>query len=558
MNIANVQSATSYITLIVQGGSANIDQITADSGLVSLFVDGAILDRRDAAAATTAGQDALQNLSAVKAVLKSGLGIGTSANWFETHVTAMEVASERDMWVLNFGNMTVGNVSPTFGGIKTKAALHLALHSTLTVDEPFDSGGGDIVVTADNGVIFNSYEVSGGGSITVDAGTFITFNSPSGVPSYLDTQSGSAGVTLNAHGGALTMADGTYVSAADGPITVTTTGGDATIALLTTTGIVTVTAGGSILDADTTGANDIVAGNLTLTATGSIGTAANAIETNYSAAGDIGAITAGTGIYLTETAGGLRLSTVRTTTGDIVITVPDTAAAGEDIVMADATDVVEATAGSVTLLAGDNVVIGSGAHLTAGTFILVQGDYGKADSVAATITVSADAVIFAGTTVTMLTPGAVTVQAATVSGDHGVTITAGGSLTVTGGTGVVTSGDIALQASSGLLTVTGAHLSALDGAITLTSPAGRHPRHRQQPHRVGRHHRDRVDRHHGRGRRHPCCGHGAAADRRRRHRAGVLDADQRDDDGPHRRQRRPVLQRLAADRGHDADRHGDR
>jgi len=89
------------------------------------------------------------------------------------------------------------------------------------------------------------------------------------------------------------MADGSFVDGAAGPITATASG-EVVISLLHTTGdVVVYTDAGSITDADTTGANDIEANNVTLTASGSIGSALNDLELAYTFPGDLNPIHAG-------------------------------------------------------------------------------------------------------------------------------------------------------------------------------------------------------------------------------------------------------------------------
>ena len=85
LQVALIEVLTGDVTLDVRG-DAIIDQITA-SGTVSLFSDGAILDRR---------HDDLSNIDARYAVLKAFTGIGTPDDWLETRLTRLEALSFRD------------------------------------------------------------------------------------------------------------------------------------------------------------------------------------------------------------------------------------------------------------------------------------------------------------------------------------------------------------------------------------------------------------------------------------------------------------------------------
>ena len=218
---------------------------------------------------------------------------------------------------------------------------------------------------------------------------------------------------LNATGTA--FADGVLnASAVLGSIYLTETAGnlrvDRAVALNTVT---LTTRAGSILDAnndletgiglDLIGTANVQAVNINVVAAGgSIGAAANDldIDTRVQAAGQpTGPLyAAATGdIYITEVSGGLRVLAAKSSGGYVRLTVPDTAAAGEDLVVLDRgtavltqdgpIDVVpqaEVTSGnteaailaavSIALWAGDNVTTAPLGRIVAGQGIVIRGD----------------------------------------------------------------------------------------------------------------------------------------------------------------------------------------
>ncbi len=86
---------------------------------------------------------------------------------------------------------------------------------------------------------------------------------------------------------------------------------------------------------------------------------------------------ANNGIYVTEVAGALVVNSGVSTAGDIRLTVRDSAAAGEDLIVPVGESIT--TTGSISLLAGDNVLIGSSAIIQSGVALTIWGDYGDAD-----------------------------------------------------------------------------------------------------------------------------------------------------------------------------------
>src|SRR5262249_3175176 len=84
--------------------------------------------------------------------------------------------------------------------------------------------------------------------------------------------------------------------------------------------------------------------------------------------------------------GAMRVGTITSSAGNVALTVPDDDPSGDDLLLANASSI-SAAQGSVTLLAGDNVILPVGSTVTAGTTVLIQVDSAEsaADSDAGSI-----------------------------------------------------------------------------------------------------------------------------------------------------------------------------
>ncbi|HET6789273.1 MAG TPA: hypothetical protein VFH49_15005, partial [Aquabacterium sp.] len=98
--------------------------------------------------------------------------------------------------------------------------------------------------------------------------------------------------------------------------------------------------------------------------------------------------TAADSINLTEISGALNVGQIHASAGDVILSVRDSLASGEDLLMDAAADI---TAGDTILLqAGDNVALDAGSTVVAGTRITLHsgtGDTGNVDAVGTTITI---------------------------------------------------------------------------------------------------------------------------------------------------------------------------
>ncbi|NER96837.1 MAG: hypothetical protein F6J86_23810, partial [Symploca sp. SIO1B1] len=101
-------------------------------------------------------------------------------------------------------------------------------------------------------------------------------------------------------------------------------------------------------------------------------------NTDILANGQLDVIT-GNNIDLTEINGRLDVRRATSAFGDIRLTVEDSQATGEDLIMRDGATIT-ALDGSVTLLSGDDVHLGPSATIQATEEVFIQGDYGDGDT----------------------------------------------------------------------------------------------------------------------------------------------------------------------------------
>ncbi|MFM7034377.1 MAG: beta strand repeat-containing protein [Planctomycetia bacterium] len=369
LNLANIDAQHGDVVLDI-GGTAGVDRIAVPRGLLSLFSDGAILDRRDAA--VTPQPDGLVNVTADRAVLRALTGIGTASNWLETTFKRLEARSFADMWIKNYGDMTVGGISSDFAGLESDGKLHLTLASTLTLDEAMNSGGEAIVVTASEGLVLNAASRSGGGAITFHAGTFISLTSNATI----DAESGTPAVSLIADNGGITMAHGSSIDGAAGTVVLTATG-DISITSIVSTGNVSVTtSGGSIVDVENDGLTRVAGHAISLRALlGRVGTAGSdfVVDTEAPASGGRLSVAARETVFVAEATGGLGIGSVSSAAGDVRLTAAETAVHAEPMQLFDGSSI-EAK-GAVLLRMGGDFDAPLGSRITAGTTITIAGDY---------------------------------------------------------------------------------------------------------------------------------------------------------------------------------------
>jgi Ca2+-binding RTX toxin-like protein/acetolactate synthase small subunit len=166
-----------------------------------------------------------------------------------------------------------------------------------------------------------------------------------------------------------------------------------------TNGTTTLKASGTIRDNNDAGAVDVTARSAVFQAGAGVGQVTNAIETAISnleaSAGTggvwidntgnlvVGGLSSVVGLsgnlaILLNNRGSLRVQENVTSASTITLSVPDTSATGEDIVVTN-NSTIKTTNGTVTLLAGDNIQIDQGSGIDATGNVMIGGDNGNAD-----------------------------------------------------------------------------------------------------------------------------------------------------------------------------------
>ena len=232
--------------------------------------------------------------------------------------------------------LTIGEVTSQ-EGVESHGVANIIAAGIVRIVERVRSDGGDVSIRAEGDVIFEA-----GGSIDGERLT----------PT-VTIVAGTSGP------GAVLMHPLSYVRAIGGPIAITANRDIVISELSTTSDVYVTTTNGSITDADNPATEvggplylDITGAAIVLTATTGIGSASNDLEIIDSIRTDATTTNAG-GVYLTGIVGDLDVGVI-TAPGDVRLTTLDTAAAGEDIVLEQTGDKIEA-GGDITLLAGDDI-----------------------------------------------------------------------------------------------------------------------------------------------------------------------------------------------------------
>ena len=294
--------------------------------------------------------------------------------------TILSLSAGTDL--LGTGSITVltnGNIS------LTESSGDLRINS-------IESTAGDVSLS-DVGAMGSIYDIAAAdGTVPWVIGNNVTLASAGGaigsVSNRLEMDSAySAAGNLTA-----TAQDGIFITETTGDLSVAAVGSAAGNVMLAVDT-------GSLLDGVGGARANIQGASIDLRASDSIGTAADPVRIDGGGSAQqadssvyvLEAIpgpgtlyaSAGTGIFLTEASGGMSVLSAVTTSGDIGITVNDSASTGEDLqllasgVTLDGTVVsagVIGAPGPVTLTVGDNVTLSAGATVSSQASVTVSGD----------------------------------------------------------------------------------------------------------------------------------------------------------------------------------------
>ncbi|QYM80869.1 hypothetical protein K0B96_00005 [Horticoccus luteus] len=452
-------AATSTLTTtagslrLLAGADVRLAQVRATTGRILIRSGASILDN-------TAGT-AAANLTATAVRLEAGTGAGTAATPL-TLATALlaGTAGSGGLNILNATALTIDTVTfalakvnanfttttvtePSLADLTTTANGAITLRTangTLTLNDGADADGlalsaaGTGAITLLPGGAASNLQVnagvrSGTGPILLDAPAAITLSSAATIA----TTGGT--LTLHTATGAITMDSGSRLASAGGLLTVTAAQRLAVSIIDAGTGAMVLTTGADLTDNLATEAPNLLGAAATLRSVGSLGTAANNLNTTL---GTLDAAISGPGTLVLADTGNLTV-TATTTDGAITLTTAGTLTA---------TALTAGGTADITLTAGADLLVGT---------VLAEND---------TITATAAGRLERASTGTQFTAALLTLQAGTGIGTLDPVVVAVPTLSATS-----TTGDIRLR---NLLTtdVTVTHLATGTGAIAYSQAGG--------------------------------------------------------------------------------------
>ncbi|HEY9107446.1 MAG TPA: hypothetical protein VIN58_12280, partial [Roseateles sp.] len=460
---------------LVAGTGVVLGQVAAGSGLVAISTGGSIAD------ADAAGGTQTVNIAAGGVQLSAAGGIGSGSNALETSINTLAVrAITGGVFVAEGNGLEVGSVaavgaSGALAGAQGGGSVVITSGNThegrLTVNEDIAAntqGGSGNVLIAVNTAALNQPSLQLNANVDAGSGalSFVVQGSiAQAAGSGLTTSGGS--IDVRAVGGSLTQADGAQISSGGGNVRLQSDG-DLTASLVDAgSGAVSLVSGGSILDADNTGANDIAAGSVRLQAAASIGSAGNALDVLAGAV----AAQAGSSLNLASAASLAVGSSGVIGVGVVNADGSVTANGLTDAALAGAT-----AATNLQLRAANNLVMADAERITAGgTLALVAGGniaLGDVRTLGAAVIV-ADGSVLDGDAATDVTAASLLLQAGGAAGTASapIEIAVGQLATSAAGLAIAQTGALTVGSLSASLSVDGAAAQALQAGGLASSQA---------------------------------------------------------------------------------------
>jgi hypothetical protein len=353
------------------------------------------------------------------------------------------------------------NISDTAGGLAVTTATtangDITLNATggdLTVATVTASGtGADVqLTTTTSGDVTVGAVTAAGDIVTINSAGAIIDGNAGAVNIVADSLSATAGagIDLDTDIATLTLA----TAGGSGDIDINDTVGDLAVGVVTATGDdVTLTAAGAITDANA-GAANVVAGTLSATAQTGIDLDTTIATLTLADVLGIGAIN------ISDTAGGLAVTTATTFDGDITLN-----AAGGDLTVTTVT--ASGTGADVQLSTTTSGDVNVGAVTAAGDTVTITSAGAITDGNGATVNIVADSLSATAQDGIDLDTTIATLTLASVLGTGNINIADTDGLIVTSAT-TATGGDITLSATGGDLDVTSANAGGT-GDIQLTT-----------------------------------------------------------------------------------------
>ena len=157
----DIDSATFTDPVSIIGDAIAVEGLVATGNAVTLTADsGAVTD----GGGTT-------DVTAASLAVSATAGVGTSGDALDTVISNLAAGGgSGGVFVSNIGDLTLGGVDGGLSGVAANnATIDIRAASEITVDEPIQSGGADVLLTATSGVTLNDAVNTGGGDFTVDA-----------------------------------------------------------------------------------------------------------------------------------------------------------------------------------------------------------------------------------------------------------------------------------------------------------------------------------------------------------------------------------------------------
>ena len=478
---------------IMAGGTGNEVVVTSSSTtlrLGSITASGNVTVTNEGGALVDNNSGAL-NISGAKVLLIGKSGIGTSSDPIETtaseiNATAKDVAAKifiTESDELSFLSVTTNNsnVGITFTGGSFSFNPSTSVLNASAVALSFENLGGDVklgVIDAGSSDIsikaFGAIkdDASSNDSIVDLIGGIVNLTSTTGIGAIgntIDTDVGTlivttSGVVQIREANALSLS----VSGPGGNIDVLTITGDLTLTSVSSSGSVTLQAGGAILDGNGSAIN-VSGSSLNITASNGIGTASDGIETSVSTLTADGG--SGGGLFLdnkkaltllsaTATGGDVSVTTVGDLTLNTVFTTGSATVSATGAVTDGNADSVNVTATSATLKgasfgASDDKIETSAAMITA---LTSSGGIFVSNSGVASLALKA--IAFGQTAdIDIDTSGDIVLDVATAKGD----------LVKLVATGAITDGNDTINPTINI-TAKSADISAPEGIGTAANP----------------------------------------------------------------------------------------
>ncbi|SLN60007.1 Bifunctional hemolysin/adenylate cyclase precursor [Roseovarius gaetbuli] len=432
-DILNATSTGGDVDLEVLGPSSMaIGSVSAVNGTATLISGGNLVDRNNTGAA---------DVTARNVILTSRSGaIGSAANPFDidssNNALGTVTATAPGAIVLNetSGDMRIARIS-SGAGVTLSGVASVVDASTDTIADIIAT---NLTISAGNGVVGTTAN-----NLDLDVNR---------IDSVL-----ARSVHLNEVSGNMVAGS---VTATAGDVRLNVTAGNLLVETITASGNTFLTTPvGSVLDGTADAGAGIFTNGLTITASGSIGTASDALDVDTSRTAAPGAVlAAGNGITLRETAGTLVLASVTASGGNVAL---EAIAGG---IQLQAGGVIAARAGNLVMTASGAIDLGVSSRTSAsGAMTLSAGT---------NVITGADSIVTAGSTLLITAAGLITGQSSTMSAGNALSANVSGNIALgrqsqTTSTGTmslsagnaVTTGDDSTQTSGAAMTVSAASLS---------------------------------------------------------------------------------------------------